>query len=532
MTNSLSTEAFRDVPSRRASDLPRSHDSGLQTDGNEDAETASRSSEGCDQGQKKAVLSCKRNGVLDIDNAMSRELTGLKLSRLCLASKQQGSVFLRTEIESAYEIKRRGYLNHRNFRRIAIEERPMSWWDRKKVQLRKKMMANEEYPSKQIHIPPREAAIGLFKAFRLLLHCSFHDLIVWQIITSYFNFFAFQFMFYLVWVYCFALLIYGCTLYTGDKKCLSMGGKEVLTQMEYAIELSYTTFSTVGYGMASPSPKIGCLGLRCLCAFEAAIGILYFGLAGAIFFGRVNRILSRAPVHFSGPLCIQYDACRETWNLDASTSNYPTLEFRIVHNKANMKGWEMLNVSLKCMVAIDVPSSSQSHDLSVLFAVESEHDSHIPKQTYHKVQLEGDTHPYFKRVWLCRHVLCEQSPLLTKTVRSEIRRLGGWPHRRSNHSAIRESLVNFKTMIVTMTGTSNITSSGVFAEKRYAYEDIFVGWKFAGLIYLKKCSMGEKMMVDMTLTHDIRPQGPGEEEPLQPSRFFSRPRRLSSSVNM
>lgn len=81
-----------------------------------------------------------------------------------------------------------------------------------------------------------------------------------------------------------------------------------------------------------------------------------------------------------------------------------------------------------------------------------------------------------------------------------------------------------------MTGTSNITSSGVFAEKRYAYEDIFVGWKFAELIYLEKCSMGEKMMVDMTLTHDIRPQGPGEEEPFQPSRMFLRPRRLSSSV--
>lgn len=111
MTHSTSTEAFRGVANRRASDLPRSHDCGLQTVENGDAATASRSSERCDQGQKMDVSSCERN--LDIDNVMSRELTGLKMGKLCLASKQEESGFLRTEIESAYEIKRRGYLYQR-----------------------------------------------------------------------------------------------------------------------------------------------------------------------------------------------------------------------------------------------------------------------------------------------------------------------------------------------------------------------------------------------------------------------------------
>jgi len=68
-----------------------------------------------------------------------------------------------------------------------------------------------------------------------------------------------------------------------------------------------------------------------------------------------------------------------------------------------------------------------------------------------------------------------------------------------------------------MNGTSNMTSSTVFIEKRYRFEDIFIGWEFAGLLYLKDSSRGDRakeVMVDLKLIHDILPQTSGGNEPL------------------
>jgi len=87
-----------------------------------------------------------------------------------------------------------------------------------------------------------------------------------------------------------------------------------------------------------------------------------------------------------------------------------------------------------------------------------------------------------------------------------------------------------------MKGTSNITSSGVFIEKRYRYEDIFIGWKFAGLIYLRDSSRREgekKVMVDLNLIHDVLPQSSGGEELLGYSDVTGPPhrhRRVRSNV--
>ena len=71
--------------------------------------------------------------------------------------------------------------------------------------------------------------------------------------------------------------------------------------------------------------------------------------------------------------------------------------------------------------------------------------------------------------------------------------------------------------IVTLNGTCNMTSGIVFIEKRYRYEDICIGWDFAGLLYLQDSSRpdGEKeVMVDLSLIHDILPQSGGGCEPL------------------
>lgn len=65
-----------------------------------------------------------------------------------------------------------------------------------------------------------------------------------------------------------------------------------------------------------------------------------------------------------------------------------------------------------------------------------------------------------------------------------------------------------------MKGTSALHSRQVYAEKRYNFDDIYIGWEFAGLMYLKysKSLDQHKAMVDMNLIHDIVPYRPNIAE--------------------
>jgi hypothetical protein len=103
------------------------------------------------------------------------------------------------------------------------------------------------------------------------------------------------------------------------------------------------------------------------------------------------------------------------------------------------------------MVAIDVIahySAIENQGLSVLFDFEVTGDDDISrKQTYHKVQLVAESHPYFKRVWHCQHILNDNSPLLSTLARKEISDLGGWPPHRTNPLGIRSALKKFKTLV-------------------------------------------------------------------------------------
>jgi len=221
--------------------------------------------------------------------------------------------------------------------------------------------------------------------------------------------------------------------------------------MEIAFEISWITFSTVGYGNVSPSGyNSGCYGLRYFCAFEAFVGMVFFSLLGAVFFTKIGRTFSEAPITFSSTLCLEFDT---------KSNRCPVLEIQIVNNKANYKGWEILDSSLSCIVAIDVPPDSDSAGTSgtaesEIFALDFNKggqvlDASVAKQTYHKIELTGGgKHPYFNRVWHCRHVLDENSPLLHKSIKDEIKNAGGsWPSDKRFLHGIREALVPFNTMV-------------------------------------------------------------------------------------
>ena len=107
----------------------------------------------------------------------------------------------------------------------------------------------------------------------------------------------------------------------------------------------------------------------------------------------------------------------------------------------------------------------------------------VSKRIFSKMLIEASDHPFFKRVWLARHVLDETSPILKPRVRRQIRRHNGaWPERLCTWNAIRDSL-QFNQILVSLNGVSNVSASDVYAQKIYDFVDINVGYQFVNILY-------------------------------------------------
>ena len=135
-----------------------------------------------------------------------------------------------------------------------------------------------------------------------------------------------------------------------------------------------------------------------------------------------------------------------------------------------------------------------------------------PRRIYFKLEIETDSHPFFKRVWNIRHVLNDRSPLLTTVARRMIVQNGGnWPAELNNHESIREH-VHFEELVVSLAGTSNVSGSSVYAQKIYDYEHLNVGYSFAPILALNDAGL---LVVDHRLLNDVREQSGGGGEPIQ-----------------
>jgi hypothetical protein len=135
----------------------------------------------------------------------------------------------------------------------------------------------------------------------------------------------------------------------------------------------------------------------------------------------------------------------------------------------------------------------------------------VTKHVFSKIMIEASDHPFFKRVWLARHVLDETSPILKPKVRRQIRKNGGgWPSRLNNYASVRDSL-QFNQILVSLNGVSNVSASDVYAQKIYDFVDINVGYQFVNILY--RDSDGA-LGVDTDLINDVREQNGGGGEPL------------------
>ena len=189
--------------------------------------------------------------------------------------------------------------------------------------------------------------MGVLSMRTLVFHfyrCHFSIVVLWFL------------LFYFVFVELFAFLVFaaGRASARGGNECIGdwpVDGS-FSDQFDISFSLSWTTFSTVGFGTVSPPGDTGCSGIRYLLAVEAFIGVLYSGFCGAIYYSKVSRIISQAPVSFPGAICLQYGQGIERANYqsfksveedDSAVSDnegkkgninngYPYLEFRVVND--------------------------------------------------------------------------------------------------------------------------------------------------------------------------------------------------------
>jgi len=237
----------------------------------------------------------------------------------------------------------------------------------------------------------------------------------WSFRTSYGLLFIGFAIFYYGFILLFTLFFYIIALTYPE--CINsaghmIGDQEGARRFSDCFQLSWTTFSTVGYGVIYPSSGAsdfhvgtGCVGVGFLGSFEAFLGVLYAGFCGAILFSKVLRSQNTAQVFFSDPIVVRYGKMElydensssvvddneskeydeengeeKSSKLTASkVSNSepdgsipcPSLEFRLVNRLHDVPSGEIVEAKLDCVAILDpkvskitLPTDSLGGDVS------------------------------------------------------------------------------------------------------------------------------------------------------------------------
>lgn len=323
-----------------------------------------------------------------------------------------------------------------------------------------------------------------------------------------------------------------------------------LTKIEHGwwaglFTLSWTTFSTVGYGNTTPTPNMSydgdgdCSATNLILMIEAFIGVVYVGACSAILFTKVLRTQSPAQVQFSNGMIVRFrpgvvnpleDETKPKASLDLSPSSslggnksydegdndnsmeevetkggmhtisedkehhgivkkaqYPILEFRILNKMHGRRCCELMDAELNCLASVRAVGG-EKEDRAELGKGKGER---MMRRIFVDVDLVNNSHPFFRRVWTAVHLLDEESPLLKKKVRDKIKENGGWDSKDFTNEALRKSL-NFYEIVVSINGVSRQTESHVYAQKIYDRSDVVVGFQFVNILEKKGGSVKVK----------------------------------------
>jgi len=182
-----------------------------------------------------------------------------------------------------------------------------------------------------------------------------------------------------------------------NPKCIQVGSENFAdseSQFMDAFALSWTTFTTVGYGLVYPATsattthnlKFGkdCAAMTIVATFEAFMGILFSALWGALLFTKVIRVAAFAQVSFSDAVVIKYggglrcvadddeyesssdddvpSSQRET-RYEPSKLPCPIFEFRIANRLNNRRGGEIIDASINIVASMEESQGSGSHGI-------------------------------------------------------------------------------------------------------------------------------------------------------------------------
>jgi len=188
----------------------------------------------------------------------------------------------------------------------------------------------------------------------------------------------------------------------------------------------------------------------------------------------------------------------------------PTLEFRIVNSLYDKAGCEIIDATLNCVV-INADTSDGDFKMKSMF-LKFDADKDEVNYSFANMNIDTPNHPFFKRIWIARHILNHNSPILTsRAKRAVLRNNGYWPKELNSYDGVRSS-IKFDQIVVNLSGTSNISASPVYAQKIYEDFDMSVGYQFVNIVYRgKKC---KRMMLDMNMINDITEQDGGGSEPM------------------
>lgn len=384
-----------------------------------------------------------------------------------------------------------------------------------------------QYSPKQYHIEKRQivrgtlldralSCIGIIRSeygYQDTLDSKLQTYLQWTFHASFVTLFLSTFFIFVILVVFFS----GFIALAGYLKptCITPG----TTSFHDTVTLSWTTFTTVGYGNIYPSLSSedqeagNCMFITFVTCFEAFIGVIYAGFCGAVIFGKVLRIQSQAQVTFSDILVIQFgETHRPRFETDASANGTipcPTLQFRIVNKLYNKAGCEFIDATLNCVV-INTDTDFGMGRKSIFSGIHEDKDE--VNYSFAKLDIDISHHPFFKRVWTARHVLNQNSPILQPWARRLVRKNGGyWPRELNSYEGIKQT-IKFDQLVVNFSGTSNISAASVYAQKIYESFDMSIGYQFVNLVYKSKSTKG--MMIDMDMINDITEQEGGGGEPM------------------
>jgi len=328
-----------------------------------------------------------------------------------------------------------------------------------------------------------------------------------------------------------------CIVTSGDNY-----GANASSKFSDAFALSWTTFTTVGYGntYTSTATDLGstkaveCTWVVFLLTTEAFLGLLFAGMCAAILFGKVNRVQSHANILFCNAVCLQYEEMEDDFEDEGMDSERvmrlppqvpkfddenpatpqdregalglpslpdsggsikfvdqfngcPVLKFQLVNELCNREGTEIVDAIMK-VVGIKFKGANGK----------------VTHSQYVRVNLTDFEHPFLSRSWHGIHILDGSSPLLTDRARQKIRdNNNSWPSNWFDPDVIRTKL-EFHDLIVTIAGISNVSAVTVHAYKRYMIGDVLIGYNFAPIVF-RDPETGV-LEVDLSMVNDVREQ--------------------------